>query len=303
MHGMQVAATLKENDPSMEIHALVRDRLKELIETFGVVDGFLPYNREGGLRELVALCRKLRSESFDYVLDFHGLARTGLMSAMCRAKNKVGRPDAREGATLFYKKLVPLPSDNSKRHTVEKLLEFCRVFAFEPALKGALRIPKTESLRKRVVENEPDPVVSIIPSSIRPERRWRGFDEFVSLLSKRIPDARILILGLDHNSQKALPDVIGNERLVDLRTGVSMLDLASLLQISDLAIGVDNDFVRMAAALGTKTLTLVGKTNIIYNGPYPVNTESNQIIGSPKNDLNLLSVEAVLEKSESLLFS
>lgn len=303
MHGMQVVATLKENDPSMEIHVLVRDHLRELVKLLPFVDGIIPFERESGLKGFLELRKRLRSEAFDYVLDFHGLARTGLMSWICKAPNKIGRADAREGATLFYKQLVPLPNNASKRHTVEKLLEFCRVFGFSPELKGEVKISDLEDLKEKLaLGGRFDRVVSIIPHSSRPEREWPHFAAFIKTLSERLADTRVLVLALEHQQVAKIEDLVGSDKLVDLQKGVSMVDLARALQVSDLSIGVHNDLISLAASLGTRTTTVIGKSNILFNGPYPANTDHHQIAYSPKEDLKQLSISEVLQKAESQLY-
>ena len=131
MHGLQVAQTLKANDPAIEISWVARQRFVPLVQASSAVDRTFTFFRSGGVSGFVKLCRELRQERFDAILDMQGLARSGLMTFFSRADRKIGRTDAREGATLFYKQLVPLPRSPDQRHPVDILLEFCRVFGFE----------------------------------------------------------------------------------------------------------------------------------------------------------------------------
>ncbi len=91
MHGLQVAQTLKENDPGIEVTWIARSRFEPLVRASSAVDHVIAYHRLGGISALVRLCQRLRRKEFDVVLDFQGLARSGVMTFFSKAPRKVGR--------------------------------------------------------------------------------------------------------------------------------------------------------------------------------------------------------------------
>ena len=109
LHGLQVAQSIKDQAPDSRITWVVRDRFAPLVETCATVDEVLYFRRGRGPRAFLALLREIRARRYDTVLDFQGLARTGVMTMAARATHKIGRGDAREGAGLFYRQRAPLP--------------------------------------------------------------------------------------------------------------------------------------------------------------------------------------------------
>jgi heptosyltransferase-1 len=124
MHGLQVAQALKENDPGIEISWVARRRFEALVRASSAVDQTFIFYRSEEISAFIRLCRDLPHQRFDKVLDFEGLARSGLMIFFAKSDQKIGRSDAREGATMFYRRLVPLPRLPERRHPVDNLMEF-----------------------------------------------------------------------------------------------------------------------------------------------------------------------------------
>ena len=57
MHGLQVAQTLKENDPGIEISWVVRKRFEALVAASSAVDRTFVFYRSGGISGFIGLCR------------------------------------------------------------------------------------------------------------------------------------------------------------------------------------------------------------------------------------------------------
>ena len=79
------------------------------------VDELIEFKRDEWSRltqapQLFRFLRELHGMTFDCVLDFQGLFRSGLCTWFARAPQKVGFADAREGAPLFYKHKATIPT-------------------------------------------------------------------------------------------------------------------------------------------------------------------------------------------------
>jgi heptosyltransferase-1 len=115
VHGLQVAASLKEQVPDLRISWIVRDIFAPLVKSCEAVDQVFVFRRMAGTKGFFELMRDVRKLKFDWVFDFQGLLRTGLMTWRTLADHKVGRTDAREGARFFYDRQVPLPPGGADR--------------------------------------------------------------------------------------------------------------------------------------------------------------------------------------------
>jgi len=90
MHGLQLAQTLKEKDPRIEITWVVRSRFEPLVRACAAVDRTMNFYRTRGIAEFANLCKKLRRYRLDLVFDLQGSARSGLMNFFSKAPRKVG---------------------------------------------------------------------------------------------------------------------------------------------------------------------------------------------------------------------
>ena len=103
VHGLQVATSFKAQRKDLRISWVVREMFAPLVRACEAVDQVYVFERNAGTAGFMKLTKELRKTPFDAVFDFQGLLRTGLMTSRVRAKRKIGRTDAREGATLFYR--------------------------------------------------------------------------------------------------------------------------------------------------------------------------------------------------------
>src|SRR4051812_22276070 len=102
VHGLQVATSLKAQGEGLCISWAVREIFAPIVRACEAVDRVYVFERNAGAKGFLRLTKELRKTKFDYVFDFQGLLRTGLMTSRVHAKKKVGRSDAREMSGLFY---------------------------------------------------------------------------------------------------------------------------------------------------------------------------------------------------------
>src|SRR5450432_1250622 len=110
VQGLRVATSLKAQVPDLRISWIVRDIFAPFVRSCEAVDHAYVFNRDGGIKGFWQLMNDVRQTQFDFIFDFQGLLRTGLMTWRSRATHKIGRLDAREGATFLYGQKAPLPS-------------------------------------------------------------------------------------------------------------------------------------------------------------------------------------------------
>lgn len=300
VHGLQFAQTLKENDPGIEITWVVRSRFEPLVRASSAVDRTITFYRSGGISGFASLCGRLRKRHFDMVLDLQGLARSGLMTFFSKAPRKIGRADAREGARLFYKELVPLPRPNGHVHPVDILLEFCRVFGFETKLKGTVRFTTKSSSAFGKSSRKADSVITIFPEGRSPRMSWQGFEELTVQILNQHPVVEVQVLAT-HSVDWA------NRLKADFRDRINVfrsndpLKIAGCVQESALLIANDSDVTHIGAAVGVPTVALFGPTDGNKLGPYPLSEARNCAINASGGDLSTLTVRKVLEEVERRL--
>ncbi len=291
VHGLQVAASLKAQRPDLRISWIVRDIFEPFVRTCEVVDQVYIFHRSEGVRGFLKLMQEVRQTSFDHAWDMQGLLRTGLMIWQTRARLKVGRSDAREGATLFYQRKIPLPPGGEESHALDILLQFCPVLEARPELLGELRFREAPDLNLGFIDgNRGQKPVLMFPDSRRAEKRWNGFRQLTDLLLRDGSGRKVIWAG---NNLLSYRESFSEGQFLNLTGNTSLASLAALVRRADWVICNDSGPLHLAAALGVKTLGVFGPTDPRLFGPYPLNSPTNHVVQAPVGDLRLLTARDV----------
>lgn len=293
VHGLQIAASIKAQRPEWRISWVVRDIFAPLVRACTAVDQLYVFRRNDGVRAFFRLMGEVRRTEFDLLMDLQGLLRTGLMTKWARAKRKIGRGDAREGAGLFYDEKVAMPPAGHHSHAVEVLLPFCAAAGAEPVLQGKLHFREMERLNLSFMEPRRGarPVL-MFPDSRRVEKKWSGFAQFSALLVRELGRKVVWAGNAYIPCKEAFPD----GTFLNLTGNTSLTSLPSLVQKADWVVSNDSGPMHLAAALGVKTLGIFGPTDPRLYGPYPLNAPTNFVIQAPVGDLKLLPAKEVFAR-------
>lgn len=291
VHGLQVATSLKAQRDDLRISWVVREIFAPIVRACEAVDRTYVFERSGGLKGFLKLSKELRKTKFDYVFDFQGLLRTGLMTSRTLAARKVGRRDAREGASMFYDERVALPPDGKRSHALDILLQFCPVLGAKPELRGTLEFREVDSLPLRFADARGGlkPIV-IFPDSRRAEKCWSGFKQLTELILRETRNRKVIWAGSNYvHDRGAFPP----DRFFNLTGNTSLVSLPVLIKRADWVIANDSGPMHLAAALGVRVLGIFGPTDPRLFGPFPLNAPSNVVVQAPVGDLKLLSAKEV----------
>lgn len=291
VHGLQVATSLKAQVDDLRISWIVRDIYAPIVRACSAVDHVFVFQRAGGAKGFLKLIREVRKTNFDYVFDFQGLLRTGLMTSRVKAKHKVGRSDAREMSGMFYDEKVPLPPDGRKSHAVDILLQFCPVLGVKPELRGVLKFRELDTLKLKFAEGRGGsrPIV-MFPDSRKAEKRWTGFKLLTELILRSDRTRKVIWAGTGYVPDRGsfLP-----AQFLNLTGNTSLVSLPALLKRADWVISNDSGPMHLAAALGVRTLGIFGPTDPRVSGPYPINAPTNVVVQAPVGDMKLLTAREV----------
>ena len=296
IHGLQVAETLRSQRPEYRITWVVSEVFAPLVSHCRTVDEVLLFRRHRGVVDFWRLLSAIRASRYDAVLDFQGLARSGLMTWAARAERKLGRPDAREGARLAYSELIAQTSTGAAAHALEILLQFLPLFDLEPILRGQLTFRRTD-LPQGLSGCVERPPILIFPGSRRSEKIWPGFTDFTSRLLAS-GNERVFWVGIPAIGSATLS---GHERFLNLTGRTSLPEVIALISISRMVVGNDSGPIHLASALKIPLLALFGPTDPGRYGPYPLDCSDNHVLRAPEGVLGRLSVATVLEKAVACL--
>ena len=274
VHGLVAAQSIREQMPSARISWVVRDIFSPLVDLCETVNGdVILFHRGQGLAAFGRLLGEIGRHEYDAALDMQGLMRSGWMIWAAKAKRKIGRSDAREGAGFFYREAVRLPQNG--HHAIDILLQFLPPLGLEAKPGGPLRFPSLAQADKADV--------LLCPESRRAEKVWPHFLELAETLTSA--GVSVSWIGQD---PKNLPPGITN-----LTHKPSIESLIANISAATVIVANDSGPMHLAAAMGRKVVALFGPTDPASFGPYPPNASRYAVLTAPDACLGNLTVDTV----------
>jgi ADP-heptose:LPS heptosyltransferase len=291
VHGLQVAASLKAQVEGLRISWVVREIFAPIVRACTAVDEVHIFERGGGAKAFLRLSRELRRKHYDFVFDFQGLLRTGLLTSRVQADRKVGRSDARECSGLFYGERVPLPREGRQSHALEILLQFCPVLGGKAELRGTLSFRPVEGLSLRFADARGGgrPILMFVDSR-RAEKCWNGFKQLTEFILREDRARKVVWAGSSYvHDRGAFPA----GQFFNLTGNTSLVSLPALIRRAEWVIANDSGPMHLAAALGVPVMGIFGPTDPRLFGPYPLNAPDHVVVQAPVGDLRLLAAKDV----------
>ena len=239
-----------------------------------------PGNIIRALLSLSNLISDLRAEEFDLVIDFHGIFKSALFSRLSGVPERVGfgRPEAKEGSTVFYThQFKPASTELNRVARALAMVESLGVesggsVAYQLPVKALNREHAYASLDRLSELPGSGPVIVLHPGSSRKTayKRWHrnGYVGLVNALVEKL-DARV-ILTWGPGERETVELIAGHVRvpLVVAAKTSSLLDLAALFGACDLFVGGDTGPAHLAVAMQIPVVVIFGPTHPQVNAPY-----------------------------------
>jgi heptosyltransferase-1 len=233
--------------------------------------------RERRLRELAggiwALRQTLRLRRFDVALDLQGLLKSGLLTWLSGAPERIGL-GSREGSQWLMSRTLPRGGDPKRIASEYLYLAEDLGLPTEPFQMAVHYSPADADFVQEMLVREQllGGYAVLCPFTTRPQKHW--FEQRWSALATRLgSDLGVtpVLLGGPGDQEAAQRIVDGADgRLVNLVGRTSLTEAAALIDGADLLVAVDTGLGHMGIALGTPSLLLFGSTC-----PYLETTRAN----------------------------
>ncbi|HEU0265247.1 MAG TPA: lipopolysaccharide heptosyltransferase I [Geobacterales bacterium] len=239
-------------------------------------------------REMAALRRQLRQNSYDLVIDIQGNTKSGLLTLLSGAKRRVGfgRDGVREWPNLLCTtEKVPLRpedyqiSDRSLRVASVAIGSDYQGMAIVSDIVTSL----DEDLRAGEVIAAADgrPRILFHPGTTWKTKLWYegGWIELGQRLMERYPEAVIFLsAGTDEERQLAERIVTTIGRRATVVPPLSLKEFIAFLKRVDIVLGGDTGPIHLAAAVSTPTVSFYRVTDGRRNAP---RGERHRLVQSP----------------------
>lgn len=279
IHALPVAAALKEKYPDCHLTWVAEPAAAEILQMVPLIDELIIFRKKefrsvgGFFRNIGPLKRQLQKRHYDISLDLQGLFKSAAITWLAGAREKIGTCFMREGSDKVSR---PIAGPHARQHVIEQYLDVARYLGCEPQKPTfSLEVPEREQdLARRLLAqcgmNAANPYVALVIGASAPNKRWTsaGYAQIVDWLYEQrlIP---VMVGGGPVEEQWA--QEIENMTVVPPVNAVgrtTLPQLAAVLQGAALTITGDTGPGHLSLALGTKTIMLIGPTNINRTGPY-----------------------------------
>ena len=287
LHAFPLVTALRAARPDLFIDWVANGEYVDLVRRHPDIRNVWAFpRREFGRRDffgkLGTLRKNLGGVHYDVIVDAQGLLRSALIARMAlrgqRDGSVVGFGNAREGASLFYSRTVPVPETLSTPiHAVKRNLLFLPALGLEmlsPPETVLRYVPEDFGFLDALLESldlpSGKPYMVIHPGAKRESKKWPSsyYSELIrKMIGRGYPTP--VLLG-DRGEADLLSEIqIRSGFPVPILAGGLPLDLLPLfLGRASFFVGNDSGPLHMAALSGVPTVSFYGSSDPGRTGPW-----------------------------------
>lgn len=230
------------------------------------------------IKEIRNFLRSLRSRQYDWVIDNHGIFKSGLLVILSRGRRKIGyrrsRGIAEEGSYFFTnERYRPL---SLERPAVERYLDLIAQLGVSVNnITLNYSVGREARMKAEALLSEKGfascPVIVIHPMAKWPTKQWPG-ENFVRLAEALTEQgASVVFTGspADFAAVQEMANKIQTPgRILNLAGQTNLKELAGLFSLANLVLSTDTGPMHLAAAVKAPLIALFGPTAPWRTGPY-----------------------------------
>jgi 3-deoxy-D-manno-octulosonic-acid transferase/heptosyltransferase-1 len=291
VQALPMFTALRRNFPRAEIEWLVEEDAAGILRGYPGLNnvivsrrktwqkGFLGRGRvRSTLREIRSFLRELRHKKYDWVIDIHGIFKSGLLVALSRGRRKIGyraTPGISDEGNYFFtrERYKPLSIET---HALERYLDLAGNLGV-PIAGIPFEFPVSQNAveaAQKLLKGVGFPGGSFV--ILHPVAKWETKqwpeENFAKLADSLVGrGVRVVMTGSpgDVESVEGILSLTHSVSGVFNLTGKTGLkELAALFSLSDLVITPDTGPMHLAAAVKAPVVALFGPTAPWRTGPY-----------------------------------
>ena len=279
IHALPVSYAIKETFPDAKLTWVVEPPAYEILQMNPYIDKIILFHKKefktfsGFISKFFPFKQEIQEEPYDAVLDLQGLFKSAAIAFFAKSNVKVGICNMREMSNHVSR---PVIGKHAHGHIVERYLDTARAIGCKvEKVLFPLEIPQDEEDKTKILMEKSGirsevPYVVFAVGANWPNKRW-SIDNF-ALLSDWLYDMKVMpvIIGNGPVDEQRANDIEAMIEIppINLVNKTNWAQLAYIIKNSRLVVGGDTGAVHLAAALGTRTIMLMGPTDANRNGPY-----------------------------------
>jgi lipopolysaccharide heptosyltransferase I len=275
IHGIPVAAALRNRYPQAHIDWMVDARYLDLLDLVQCLDRRIPVDPRDAARgsqrsRLFATIRDLRQTGYDACIDLQGLVKSAILARAAGAARTIGLPrrHLREPlARLFY---TDAPDPGSATHVIDKGLALLAPLGVEDRrVHFPISIPRTPAVESVIARFAPAGYIVVNPGAAWPNKRWPA-ERFgaVAAAIHRDVGLRSVVLWGPGEQPLAASVAAASAGAAEMAPPTTIPDVIGIARHGRLMISGDTGPLHIAGAVATPIVALFGPTLPGRNGPW-----------------------------------
>lgn len=275
IHGIPVAAALRNRYPHAHIDWIADARYLELLDLVECLDRRIPVDPRDAMRgsrrsAFFGTLRELRRTRYDACIDLQGLLKSALLARAAGARRTVGLPrqHLREPlARVFY---TDTPNPGSATHVIDKGLALLAPLGVEDRrVHFPISIPRTAAVESVIARFAPGAYVVVNPGAAWPNKRWPA-ERFGAVAAAIHRDFGLRSVVLWGPGEQALAASVASASAgaAEIAPPTTIPDLIGIARHGRLMLSGDTGPLHIAGAVGTPIVALFGPTQPERNGPW-----------------------------------
>lgn len=237
------------------LHFLVKKEFKELVEHNPYLDHVHCFDKSE--EHLYSLCRKLKKEQFNLVIDLQNNLRSRMLTRMLGLKSIRFNKLNKEKFLLTRFKIDRLP----QKHLIDRYFEALHQLTIKnDGLGMDLYIPVMKHINLNLFDRRLRPgYFNVIVAGAKHQTKNIPTDKLIELC-QALPDQLFVILGGSNEKEKGESIALKCKNTIDLCSKLSLLESASVIDQSRQVISPDTGMMHIAAALNRPIISVWGNT-------------------------------------------
>lgn len=278
VHALPLACTLRKNLPGLRLGWVVERSFADIVKNHPAVNDVFVFERSGAslevLRKFFSLIRRIRKKKYDIIIDLQAGVKSVPFLLLGGARGmgfKRGSSRVDSASTLF----TGLKVDEPGGHIAERYLAFARAFGirdFEFSARIKIDEPDARTAETFIKKSglEGKKIILIHPGAAWNTKIWPAdnYAELIDMINGGMPDAGTAVAAGKAEEEAAEYIRRKCRKAPALARGLSVGELAALIDRCDVFVGSDSGPLHLAAGLGKSVIGLYGPTDEVRNGPF-----------------------------------
>jgi heptosyltransferase I len=272
VHALGLVNGLRKGYPDAHLTWVLQTLPYDMVKHQENIDQFIPFNRNGDLKDWLNLFKRLRKESYDLVILPQISAKVSLITLFIKSKNKIGFDFKRskELHWLVTNQRIPAAPAGHVQDQFFEFLDFLEITDY-PVEWNFKFTEEEKAWQRSFFDRLKRPVIGFVIASSFEDKDWdlEKYARVIDYADRELGLQPMLIGGpsqLEKNNAEEICGLCRKTPVIALEKPIR----TTLLQIagSRLIVAPDTGPLHMAVSLNVPTIGLYGYSNPKRCGPY-----------------------------------